>query len=136
VPGSGVRGHAVITAGNSSQISDGAAALLVTSYAAARRLHLTPRARIAAMSVTATDPILMLTGPIPATEKVLARAGLTVGDIGVFEVNEAFAPVVGAWLAETGADPRPRYRITATGHFAYAATCWLTEPSTSPAKPP
>ncbi len=82
----------VITAGNSSQISDGAAALLIASHGAAKRLGLAPRARIAAMAVTATDPILMLTGPIPATAKVLARAGLSVGDIGVFEVNEAFAP--------------------------------------------
>ncbi|HUZ51514.1 MAG TPA: thiolase family protein [Streptosporangiaceae bacterium] len=93
----------VITAGNSSQISDAAAALLITSYAAAKRLGLTPRARVAAMSVTATDPILMLTGPIPATGKVLARAGLSIDDIGVFEVNEAFAPVVAAWMVETGA---------------------------------
>ena len=102
----------VITAGNSSQISDGAAALLITSAAAARRLGLTPRARIAAMTVAATDPILMLTGPIPATEKVLAKAELSVDDIGVFEVNEAFAPVVEAWIAETGAD---RERVNPNG---------------------
>jgi acetyl-CoA acyltransferase len=102
----------VITAGNSSQISDGAAALLITSYGAARRMGLTPRARIAAMAVTATDPILMLTGPIPATEKVLARAGLALSDIGLFEVNEAFAPVVEAWLIETGA---ARERVNVNG---------------------
>ncbi len=83
--------------------SDGAAALLITSYAAAQWLGLTPRARIAAMTVTAADPLLMLTGPIPATAKVLARTGLSIGEIGVFEVNEAFAPVVEAWIAETGA---------------------------------
>ncbi len=102
----------VITAGNSSQISDGAAALLIASHGAAKRLGLAPRARIAAMAVTATDPILMLTGPIPATAKVLARAGLSVGDIGVFEVNEAFAPVVEAWLIETGAS---RERVNPNG---------------------
>lgn len=102
----------VITAGNSSQISDGAAALMITSRAAADRLGLRPRARIAHMVVTATDPVLMLTGPIPATEKVLDRAGLSIDDIGLFEVNEAFAPVVEAWLAETGAD---RERVNANG---------------------
>jgi acetyl-CoA acyltransferase len=109
----------VITAGNSSQISDGAAALLITSYAAARRLSLRPRARIAAMAVTATDPILMLTGPIPATAKVLDRTGLSIDDIGAFEVNEAFAPVVAAWLAETGADSdrvNPNGGAIALGH--------------------
>lgn len=109
----------VITAGNSSQISDGAAALLVTSRSAARRLGLRPRARIRHMTVTATDPLLMLTGPIPATAKLLARAELSIDDIGVFEVNEAFAPVLGAWLAETGADPdrvNPNGGAIALGH--------------------
>lgn len=109
----------VITAGNSSQISDGAAALLITSYAAAKRLGLRPRARIAAMAVTATDPILMLTGPIPVTAKVLTRTGLDIDDIGVFEVNEAFAPVVLAWIAETGASPErvnPNGGAIALGH--------------------
>jgi acetyl-CoA acyltransferase len=109
----------VITAGNSSQISDGAAALLITSRAAARRLGLRPRARIAHMSVTATDPIMMLTGPIPSTAMVLDRTGLSIGDIGVFEVNEAFAPVAMAWLAETGADDErvnPNGGAIALGH--------------------
>jgi acetyl-CoA acyltransferase len=109
----------VITAGNSSQISDGAAAVMVTSRAAARRLGLRPRARIAHMAVTATDPVLMLTGPIPATAMVLARSGLSIDDIGVFEVNEAFAPVVGAWLVETGADGarvNPNGGAIALGH--------------------
>lgn len=93
----------MIHAGNSSQISDGAAALLVTSADRARELGLTPLVRYVAGAVTGADPVLMLTGPIPATEKVLTKAGLGIGDIGVFEVNEAFAPVPMAWLAETGA---------------------------------
>jgi acetyl-CoA acyltransferase len=94
----------IIHAGNSSQISDGAAALLVTTVGKARELGLTPLVRYVAGAVTGADPVLMLTGPIPATEKVLHRTGLGVDDIGVFEVNEAFAPVPMAWLAETGAD--------------------------------
>jgi acetyl-CoA acyltransferase len=94
----------VIHAGNSSQISDGAAALLVTTAAMALELGLTPIVRYRAGAVTGADPVLMLTGPIPATEKVLARAGVALDEVGVFEVNEAFAPVPLAWLAETGAD--------------------------------
>lgn len=94
-----------ITAGNSSPVNDGAAAVLVTSEEAAARLGLTPRARVHSFAVAGDDPIFMLTGIIPATHKVLARAGLTVHDIDAFEVNEAFAPVVLAWQAETGADP-------------------------------
>jgi acetyl-CoA acyltransferase len=93
-----------ITAGNSSPVNDGAAAVLVTSDEAAARLGLRPRARIHSFAVAGDDPVLMLTGIIPATRKVLARAGLAIGDIDVFEVNEAFAPVVLAWQAETGAD--------------------------------
>ncbi|NGY64186.1 acetyl-CoA C-acyltransferase [Lentzea sp. NEAU-D13] len=93
-----------ITAGNSSPVNDGAAAVLVTSEEAAARLGLTPRARVHSFAVAGDDPIFMLTGIIPATHKVLARAGLTVHDIDAFEVNEAFAPVVLAWQAETGAD--------------------------------
>jgi acetyl-CoA acyltransferase len=95
----------VIHAGNASQISDGAAALLITTTERARELGLTPIARYHSGAVSGADPVTMLTGPIPATEKVLGRAGLSIGDIGVFEVNEAFAPVPLAWLAETGADP-------------------------------
>lgn len=95
----------VIHAGNSSQIADGAAALLITTPERARELGLTPIARYHSGAVSGADPITMLTGPIPATEKVLRRTGLTIDDIGVFEVNEAFAPVPLAWLAETGADP-------------------------------
>jgi acetyl-CoA acyltransferase len=93
-----------ITAGNSSPINDGAAAVLVTSDQAAQRLGLRARARLHSFAVVGDDPILMLTGIIPATERVLQRAGLTVADIDAFEVNEAFASVVLAWQAETGAD--------------------------------
>jgi len=95
----------VITAGNSSQISDGAGALLITTSEKARELGLKPLVRLHSFSVVGDDPVIMLTGPIPATAKVLARAGLSISDIGAFEINEAFAPVPMAWLAETGADP-------------------------------
>lgn len=98
------REDGVIHAGNSSQISDGAAALLVMTAENAVALGLTPIVRYRAGAVSGADPVLMLTGPIPATEKVLHKAGITVDEIGVFEVNEAFAPVPLAWLAETGAD--------------------------------
>ncbi|WP_299559960.1 thiolase family protein [uncultured Mycolicibacterium sp.] len=109
----------VIHAGNSSQISDGAAALLVTTAEHALRLGLEPLVAYRAGAVTGADPVLMLTGPIPATEKVLHKAGLGIDDIGVFEVNEAFAPVPLAWLAETGADPdrlNPLGGAIALGH--------------------
>ncbi|MGW0246181.1 thiolase family protein [Nocardia goodfellowii] len=109
----------LIHAGNSSQISDGAAALLVTTAEKARELGLSPIVRYRSGTVAGSDPTLMLTGPIPATEKVLAKAGLALGDIGVFEVNEAFAPVPLAWLAETGADPaktNPLGGAIALGH--------------------
>ncbi|MBA4024543.1 MAG: acetyl-CoA C-acyltransferase [Gordonia sp.] len=95
----------VIHAGNSSQISDGAAALLITTPDKAAELGLTPLVRYVAGAVVGSDPVLMLTGPSPATDKVLAKAGVALADVGVFEVNEAFAPVPMAWLAETGADP-------------------------------
>jgi acetyl-CoA acyltransferase len=94
----------VIHAGNSSQISDGAAALLVTTPERAAELGLTPIVRYHTGVVTGDNPVLMLTGPIPATEKLLKRSGVPLEEIGVFEVNEAFAPVPLAWLAETGAD--------------------------------
>jgi acetyl-CoA acyltransferase len=109
----------VIHAGNSSQISDGAAALLVTTSDIAMELGLTPLVRYQAGAVTGADPILMLTGPIPATAKVLAKAGISISEIGAFEVNEAFAPVPLAWLAETGADPKalnPLGGAIALGH--------------------
>jgi acetyl-CoA acyltransferase len=108
-----------ITAGNSSQISDGAAALLITTSEKAAELGLTPIVRIHTAAVTGDDPVIMLTGPIPATAKALRRSGLSIGDIGVFEVNEAFAPVPLAWLAETGADParlNPNGGAIALGH--------------------
>jgi acetyl-CoA acyltransferase len=87
----------VCHAGNSSQITDGAAALLLMSAGKARELGLTPRARVRSQAVVGVDPVTMLKGPIPATAKVLARAGLQLSDIDLFEVNEAFAPVVLAW---------------------------------------
>jgi acetyl-CoA C-acetyltransferase len=92
-----------LTAGLASQISDAASAVLLASDHAVEEYGLTPRARIHHLSVRAADPVWMLTGPIPATEHALARAGLTIDDIDLFEVNEAFASVVLAWLAETGA---------------------------------
>jgi acetyl-CoA C-acetyltransferase len=94
-----------LTAAVASQVSDGAAAVLVASEQAVARHGLTPLARIVSLAVVGVDPVIMLTGPIPATGEVLRRAGLQLGDIDLFEVNEAFAPVVLAWLAETGADP-------------------------------
>jgi acetyl-CoA acyltransferase len=94
----------VIHAGNSSQISDGAAALLVMTAENAVALDLTPIVRYRGGTVIGADPVLMLTGPIPATEKVLRKTGVGIDEIGVFEINEAFAPVPLAWLAETGAD--------------------------------
>ncbi len=93
------------TAAVASQISDAASALLIASERAVREHRLTPRARIHHLSVLADDPIWMLTGPIPATRRALLRTGLSVDDIDLFEVNEAFAAVVLAWAAETGADP-------------------------------
>ncbi|MHA4853811.1 thiolase family protein [Rhodococcus sp. MSC1_016] len=93
----------VIHAGNSSQISDGAGALLITTSDKAAQLGLRPMARIHTSAVVGDDPVIMLTGPIAATDKALSRAGLTIEDIGAFEVNEAFAPVPLAWQAETGA---------------------------------
>jgi len=100
------RPDGVITAGNSSQISDGSAALLITTSTRAAELGLTPLARIHTAVLAAADPVIMLTAPIPATAKALERSGLSVDQIGAFEVNEAFAPVPLAWLADTGADPK------------------------------
>jgi acetyl-CoA C-acetyltransferase len=93
-----------VTAALASQISDGAAALLVASEKAVATHSLRPRARIHHISVRAADPVYMLTGPIPATAYALDRAGLTMCDIDLVEINEAFAPVVLAWERETGAD--------------------------------
>jgi len=95
----------LVTAGNSSQISDGAAAVLIMSEEAAQRFGLRSKARFHAFALAGVDPVIMLTGVIPATSKVLERAGLGIDDIDRFEVNEAFASVVGAWLREHKADP-------------------------------
>jgi acetyl-CoA acyltransferase len=108
-----------VTAGNSSQIVDGASALLVMSGAKADELGFTPRARIHSMVVCGDDPLLMLTAPIPATHKILARSGLALSDIDHVEINEAFAPVPLAWLAEFDIDPdkvNPRGGAIALGH--------------------
>jgi acetyl-CoA acetyltransferase family protein len=108
-----------ITAGNSSQITDGASALLVMSAERAAALGLRPRARIVSSSVVGDDPTLMLTGPIPATTKALARAGMTIDQIDAVEVNEAFASVPLAWQAEFGIDEaklNPRGGAIALGH--------------------
>ncbi|MFE5157461.1 acetyl-CoA C-acetyltransferase [Streptomyces sp. NPDC056697] len=94
-----------LTAALSSQVSDGASALLVASEQAVREHGLTPRARVHHLSVRGEDPIRMLSAPIPATAHALKKTGLTIGDIDLVEINEAFAPVVLAWLKETGADP-------------------------------
>ena len=95
-----------VTAATSSQISDAAAALLIANEAAVSRHRLTPKARIHHLSGRAADPVIMLTAPIPATRYALGRAGLRIDDIDLVEINEAFAPVVLAWLAESGADPQ------------------------------
>ncbi len=94
----------LITAGNSSQISDGAAALLIMGEDVAEKMGFTPIARLHRFALAGADPVMMLTGPIPATFKALDKAGLAVSDVGLFEVNEAFASVIAAWLDETGAD--------------------------------
>lgn len=109
----------MITAGNASQMSDGASAVLLMSREKADELGLQPMARIIARVVVGSDPTLMLTGPIAATQKVLEKAGLTIGDMDTYEVNEAFAPVPLAWLKETGADPEklnPNGGAIALGH--------------------
>jgi acetyl-CoA acyltransferase len=109
----------VITAGNASQISDGSAALLMMSGDKARELGLTPIARVHTAVLAGADPVIMLTAPIPATQKALAKSGLSIDEIGAFEVNEAFAPVPLAWLAELGADVKalnPNGGAIALGH--------------------
>ncbi|MDA3022818.1 MAG: thiolase family protein [Actinomycetota bacterium] len=109
----------VVTAGNASQISDGSAALLITTSDKAREFGLKPLARFHTFALAGVDPIIMLTGPIPATKKALQRSGLALSDIGTFEVNEAFAAVVGAWYQEIGADAaltNPNGGAIALGH--------------------
>lgn len=108
-----------VHAGNASQISDGAGAVLIMSREKAEQLGLKPRFKVLTRVVVGSDPTLMLTGPIPATEMALQKAGLTIHDIDVFEVNEAFASVPMCWLAETGADPsklNPNGGAIALGH--------------------
>ncbi|HEX9834016.1 MAG TPA: acetyl-CoA C-acetyltransferase [Mycobacterium sp.] len=109
----------VLTAAVASQISDGAAGLLIASQAAVDRFDLTPRARIHHMSARGADPVMMLTAPIPATQHALKRTGMSIADIDAVEINEAFAPVVLAWLAEIEADPNtvnPNGGAIALGH--------------------
>jgi acetyl-CoA acyltransferase len=109
----------VITAGNASQISDGSAALLMMTSDKARELGLTPLARIHTAVLAGADPVIMLTAPIPATQKALQRSGLKIDEIGAFEVNEAFAPVPMAWLQELGAESKtlnPNGGAIALGH--------------------
>jgi acetyl-CoA acyltransferase len=108
-----------ITPGNSSPLTDGASAMLIVEESVAAALGLRARARFHTFALAADDPVLMLTAPIPATARVLAKAGLSIDDIDVFEVNEAFAPVPLAWLRETGVDParlNPRGGAIALGH--------------------
>ncbi len=109
----------IVTAGNSSQISDGSSALLMMSGERAKELGLTPIARVHTAVLAGTDPVIMLTAPIPATQKALKKSGLSVNDIGVFEVNEAFATVPLAWQQELGADfakVNPNGGAIAMGH--------------------
>jgi acetyl-CoA acyltransferase len=109
----------VIHAGNSSQISDGSAALLFMSAEKAKSLGLKPLAKVHTVALAGADPVIMLTAPIPATQKVLKRSGLSLDEIGVFEVNEAFAPVPLAWLKDIGADEKklnPNGGAIALGH--------------------
>lgn len=113
------REDGVITAGNASQISDGSAALLMMTSEKARELGLKPIARVHTAVLAGTDPVIMLTGPIPATQKVLKRSGLSISDIGVFEVNEAFASVPLAWAKDLEADTElmnPNGGAIALGH--------------------
>ena len=113
------REDGVHTAGNSSQISDGAAAVLIMTDDKASALGLTPRARIVDTCLVGVDPVLMLTGPIDATQRLLDRSGLSIDDIDTFEINEAFASVVLAWAKETGADlekTNPNGGAIALGH--------------------
>ncbi|GAA4477927.1 thiolase family protein [Enteractinococcus fodinae] len=109
----------VIHAGNASQISDGSAALLMMSSERAKQLGLKPLVRVHTAVLAGSDPVIMLTAPIPATQKALKKSGLSIDDIGTFEVNEAFAPVPMAWLKDLGADParlNPHGGAIAMGH--------------------
>jgi acetyl-CoA acetyltransferase family protein len=108
-----------VTAGNSSQVTDGASAILIAEESVAARLGLKPRAAVTHFAVAGDDPVMMLTAIMPATRKLLKRAGLSIDRIDAFEVNEAFASVVLAWVKETGADPARVNRLggaIALGH--------------------
>ncbi len=123
------RSDGVVTAGSSSQISDGAAALLMTTSRLAARYGWKPLARVHTTVLAAADPVQMLTAPIPATHRLLGRAGVSLPEVDAYEVNEAFAPVPLAWLAETGADPsrlNPRGGAIALGHPLGASGARLT----------
>lgn len=122
------RENGVHTAGNSSQISDGAAAVLMMTAGKAAALGLTPRARVLDTCLVGVDPVLMLTGPMDATRRLLARTGLTIDDIDTFEINEAFASVVLAWAKEVGADlerTNPNGGAIALGHPLGATGAFL-----------
>ncbi len=122
------REDGVHTAGSSSQIADGASAVLIMSADRAKALGLRPRARILQTCLVGCDPVLMLEGPIPATERLLGRQGLTIGDVDVVEINEAFASVVLAWARATGADlakTNPNGGAIALGHPLGATGCLL-----------
>ena len=122
------RENGVHTAGQSSQIADGAAAVLLMSAAKAKELGLKPKARLVDSVLVGCDPVLMLEGPIPATEKLLANAGIKINDIDVFEVNEAFASVVLGWAKAVGADMKkvnPNGGAIALGHPLGATGCFL-----------
>jgi acetyl-CoA C-acetyltransferase len=123
------REDGIHTAGTSSQIADGASAVLLMSAAAADRLGATPLARVTQTALVGCDPVLMLEGPIPATERMLSREGIGIDDVDVFEVNEAFASVVLAWRRTVGADParvNPNGGAIALGHPLGATGCFLT----------
>ena len=122
------REDGVHTAGTSSQIADGAAAVLMMSVSKAKELGLTPLATIKASALVGCDPVMMLEGPIPATEKLLAQTGLSIDDIDVFEVNEAFASVVLSWAKTVGADMakvNPNGGAISLGHPLGATGCFL-----------
>lgn len=122
------RENGVHTAGSASQISDGAAAVLMMSSSKAAELGLKPRAKVVDTALVGVDPVLMLTGPIDATQRLLGRTGMTIGDIDVFEINEAFASVVLAWARETGADlerTNPNGGAIALGHPLGATGAFL-----------
>ena len=122
------REDGVHTAGSSSQISDGAAAVLLMTAQKAGELGLTPRARIVDTCLVGVDPVLMLTGPMDATKRLLQRTGRTISDIDLFEINEAFASVVLAWAREVGADldrTNPNGGAIALGHPLGATGAFL-----------